>query len=365
MSTQWHPLFAHLLGLLVGDYYEVEPEVPVSDLPRRGDVLVVRRHGGPEPPFRGLWTHLTDWNVLEFKGPSDRPEEDDLDLLVHVGSGITYRLNEERRARGQERLPNRQVSFWYLAPVLGETFLEHALARTHLDYETGGLWRGRVWGHPLWFLSYREAPVEEDTIPLRLLDREPGAPAALGELVLQSQELLGRFGPWLYALQPGLWEEVRHMTGASSGIIDWEAVGKIANLDEVVRILPPERIVQVLGAERIIQVLGVARAVQVIGLDRVVEAVGLPRVLDTVGLPRVIEAVGLPRLVESVGLPRLVESVGLPRLVESVGLPQLIESVGLPRLIEASGAEKVLDELLAHIPAEQLAEMLRRRQEKG
>ena len=31
-KTQWHPLFARLLGLLLDAYYEIQPEVSVSDL---------------------------------------------------------------------------------------------------------------------------------------------------------------------------------------------------------------------------------------------------------------------------------------------------------------------------------------------
>jgi hypothetical protein len=256
MSTQWHPVFAHLLKLALGDYYDVQTEVPVSELPRRGDILLIRRQERGVPPFQGLWSHLSDWNVVEFKGVGDDPEEDDLELLVHVGAGLTLRLNEERRTRQQERLAARQVAFWYLAPKLGETFLGRTRLRTFLDYQTGGLWRGTVWGHPAWFVSYRDVPVEEDTIPLRLLDRDPGAPAALGELVLGHQELLRRFAPWLGALQPRLWQEMRHMAGKFSGIIDWEAVGKNTNLDEVVRVLPPERVIEILGLDRVIEVSG-------------------------------------------------------------------------------------------------------------
>jgi hypothetical protein len=254
MSTQWHPLFAHLLRLLIDEYYEVQTEVPVSDLPRRGDLMVLRRLASAKPPFQGLWSHLTDWNVFEFKGPSDDAEEADLELLVHVGTGLTYRFNEERRARQEVALANHQVSFWYLVPTLGETFLGHARGRTHFDYQTGGLWRGRVWGHPVWLVSYHDVPVEEDTIPLHLLDWEPPAPRLLGELVVQRQELVERFASWLRALQPGLWEEIRHMasTAKDRPIIDWEAVGKIANLEEVLRLIPPERVSQVLGIDRLI-----------------------------------------------------------------------------------------------------------------
>src|SRR5262249_54251739 len=152
--------------------------------------------------------------------------------------------------------------------------------QTHLDYQTGGLWRGVAWGHPVWLLAYRDAPVEEDTVPLRLLDLD-GAPRELGGLVLQ-RERLHPFATWLSALQPQLWEEIRKMAGPATDrpLIDWEAVAKIADLGEVIRVLPPERVIQELGIER---------AVEVIGLPRVIEAAGLPRVIEAVGLPRVIE----------------------------------------------------------------------------
>ncbi len=54
-------------------------------------------------------------------------------------------------------------------------------------------------------------------------------------------------------------------------IIDWEAVGEITDLGEVVRLLPPARVIQILGVER---------AIQAIGLQRVIEATGAEKVLD-------------------------------------------------------------------------------------
>ena len=158
MSTQWHPLFARLLRLLLEDFYQLDTEVPVSDLPRKGDIFLLRRASSAEPPFTGLWVHLTQWNILEFKGPTDGPEEADLELLMHVVTGIAYRFNEELRQHGEAPVASRDISFWYLAPTLGETFLDQVRSRVDLTYETGGLWRGRSWGHPVFFLSYREGP---------------------------------------------------------------------------------------------------------------------------------------------------------------------------------------------------------------
>jgi hypothetical protein len=259
MSTQWHPLFARLLTVQLGDYYEIHPEFPVSDLPRRGDFLIVRRQEGLEPPFRGLWNHLTDWNVIEFKGPSDDAEGDDLEKLAHVGTGITYRLNEERRANKQQTLANRQVSLWYIAPTLGDTFLDAARSRSTLNYETGGLWTGRCWGHPLFLLSARNARVEEDTVPLWLIEGDP-PPSAVGELVMQREDLLARYASWLVGLQPTLWEEVRAMA-RTKGIIDWEAVARTGeDVAEIVRFIPPEQVVKVLGLEKVIEAAGAEKA---------------------------------------------------------------------------------------------------------
>jgi hypothetical protein len=270
MATQWHPLFARLLGVQLGEFYEIQTEVSVSDLPRRGDILIVRRQPGPEPPFRGLWNYLADWNVLEFKGPTEYPEVDDLELLAHVGTGLTYKLNEERRVRNESRLEARQVSLWYIARTLGDTFLDEARARSSPKYEGGGLWSCRCWGHPVYLVSARDLPVEEDTVPLWLVEGDP-APRALGELVAHRDELLKRFATWFRALQPKLWEEVRAMAG-TSGVIDWEKVAQTGDdVVEIVRYLPPERVIQVLGAEQ---------AIQVIGPDKFIEAVGADKALD-------------------------------------------------------------------------------------
>lgn len=271
MSTQWHPLFARLLTILIDPYYTVETEVPVSDLPRRGDLLLIRRQGSATPHFQGVWNRLTDWNVVEFKGPSDDAEIDDLELLAHVGTGLTYRLNEKRQS--EPRIANRQMSFWYLAPKLGETFLSHARGSMYLEYETGGLWRGALWGHPVYLLSYEDASVEEDTIPMYLLGAEAKTPKELGTLVLGRNDLLRLFSPWFSAMQPILFEEIRQMADKLSDRprLNWEAIAKFADLGEVIDVIPPNEI---------IARLGVPVALKVIGVNQILESVGQPKGFD-------------------------------------------------------------------------------------
>ena len=273
MSTQWHPLFAHLLTLLVEPYYTVETEVPVSDLPRRGDLLLIRRQGSATPHFQGLWSRLTDWNVVEFKGPSDDAEIDDLELLAHVGTGLTYRLNEKRQPE-EPRIANRQMAFWYLAPKLGETFLSHARMSMYLKYETGGLWRGAVWGHPVYLLSYEDAPVEEDTIPMYLLGAESKTPKELGTLVLGREELMRCFAKFFSALQPILFEEIRQMADKRSDgpRLNWGAIAKFADLGEVIDAMPPKEIIARLGVDVALETIGVAAALEKIGADGILAA---------------------------------------------------------------------------------------------
>src|SRR6266849_3171015 len=112
--VQWHPLFAELLRLLVESHYEVQTDVPVGDVPRKADLVLLRRTSREPPPFQGLWRWLTAWNVLEFKGPSVTARLADLDLLIELGLGIHRRLGTEHRKQRQLRVPRQELSLWYL-----------------------------------------------------------------------------------------------------------------------------------------------------------------------------------------------------------------------------------------------------------
>lgn len=270
-GTQWHPWFAQMFKDLVGQWYEVETEVPVSELPRQGDLFVVRRQDAAEPPFTGAWLNLTDWNVFEFKGPTDEAEEEDLDLLIAVGTGLNVRMNEQRKQVKLTRLANRQVSFWYLVPTLGDTFMAYARARATWTYETGGLWQTRVWGHPVWLYAYEDAAVELDALPFFLLNRKRPAPLAVGQLLADRDELLRVFAAWVQALQPALYEEMRQMGQIRSSPVDWEEVAKVTDLSDFVRALPADQVIQILGVEKAIQVMGVAKVFATLGPERALD----------------------------------------------------------------------------------------------
>src|SRR5947209_1395812 len=108
--VQWHPLFAQLLRPLLESHYEVRTNMPVGDLHREADVVLLRRTSIGALPYTGLWRWLNPWNVLEFKEPSVSARVDDLDALLEVGLGIQRHLAADD---AQPRMRRAEVSLWY------------------------------------------------------------------------------------------------------------------------------------------------------------------------------------------------------------------------------------------------------------
>jgi hypothetical protein len=163
--TQWHPIFAELLRPLLQDYYDVQTNVPVGDAPREADILLLRRTNDQPPPFRGLWRHLTTWNVLEFKGPSVSARLSDLSLLIELGLGIHRRLNDERQRQKQSHRKPAEASFWYVVRTLGSRFLGGARQRLgHLEEIESGLWRSQVLQHLVFLVDSEAFASEPDSV---------------------------------------------------------------------------------------------------------------------------------------------------------------------------------------------------------
>ena len=125
---------------MLEDYFEVQINVPVGDVPREADLVLVRRTTPGKLPFLGLWKHLTAWNVLEYKGPTVSARVADLDLLLELGLGIHRRLRQRQTTTAVPA--THDVSFWYLAHHLGRRFLSQAeQALSPLVALGPGIWR--------------------------------------------------------------------------------------------------------------------------------------------------------------------------------------------------------------------------------
>ncbi len=260
---QWHPVFAQLLRPAVEAYYDVQTTVPVGDAPREADFVLLRRTAAAPPPFRGLWRHLSPWNILEFKGPTVSPRRDDVELLIELGLGIDRRLQEERSKQRQRRLRPDEVSFWYLANHLGQRFLRAAEQKLgRLDVLGPGLWRCRLLERLVCLVSSIDVPVEADSLPLHVVGREPLATERqVARLVLEQPSLQRLHGGWLASLHPTAWREIEAMA---------RAMGKRLDFD-------------------------IRPAVESLGLDRVIEQVGIDRVIEQVGEKELIQRIGLDR----------------------------------------------------------------------
>jgi hypothetical protein len=219
--TQWHPIFDDLLRRALQDYYEVQTNVPVGDLPREADIVLVRRASKTRPPFRTLWKHLTRWNVLEFKGRSESARINDIDLLVEVGLGIHRRLQEQEL---NVKIGRPDVSFWYLANHLGKRFLRDVVELTgNLESVSPGLWQGRVLGRPLWFVSDRDVPIDGESAPVRMVSEQTDDETRqLANVLVSSDELWHAYAPMLGLLHPEMLKEFAIMAAKHGrGEINW------------------------------------------------------------------------------------------------------------------------------------------------
>ena len=267
---QWHPIFAQLLRPVVEAYYDVQTTVPVGDKPREADFVLLRRILQSPPPFKGLWRHLTPWNVMEFKGRTVSPRRGDIERLIEVGLGIDRRLRAEHGRQGQPQ--PEEVSFWYMASRLGPRVVADAERKLgRMEKIGGGLWRSQVWGRMVFLVSSMHLPVEEDSLPLHIVGKEPPATeSAVAQLVVEQPELQRRYGGWLSVLHATAWKEIEAMV---------RKTGKFLDVD----------------LEEAVDAMGLDRIINTVGINRVIELCGLQRVIDEVGEKEVIKHIGLDR----------------------------------------------------------------------
>jgi hypothetical protein len=269
MTTQWHPLFAKLLRPIVESHYELKTNVPVGDAPRSADLLLLQRTTAGPLPFRGLWTRLTTWNIVEFKGPTVSARIRDLDLLVELGLGIDRRLNEEPSKDHLPPLAPGEVSFWYIVNRLGRRFLREGPHRLGpLEACGSGLWRCWVLGRLLYLVSSVELAVDEDSLPLHILAREPPTlERAVAQLVMQQRALWEVYLPVLAGLHEETWHEVAAMGRAIKRDVK-------LNLEGLAEYLDVQHVIQVLGTKRLIEEMGPKRLIEEMGPKRLIEEVG-------------------------------------------------------------------------------------------
>jgi hypothetical protein len=274
-KIQWHRLFTRLLRPQVERYYEIRTEMPVGDLPRRADLVLLRRVGVGPPPFQGLWRYLTPWNALAFKGRTEAARPAHLPLLVELGLGIARRLHEEGQPASARSVAAEGISFWYLASQLGRRFL-HAAASGLQDWGLlgPGVWHGRVLGHPVFLVSTADLPVDDYSLPLHVLAAEPPArEREVGEFLTATEERLAAYGGVFSVFHQATWREVKAMAQRSRRTltIDISPVVETLGLEEVIRQIGKDNIIRRIGKESFIRQFGEDEVLREIGPKKVVE----------------------------------------------------------------------------------------------
>lgn len=266
---QWHPLFAELLRPLLQNYYDVQTNVPVGDVPREADILLLRRTGHEPTPFRGLWRHLTTWNILEFKGPTVDARIHDLHLLVELGLGIHRRLNEERRRQRLKLLEPPAASFWYVVRNLGGR-IQPTLRRRlgQLEEIENGLWRSQILQHLVFLVSSERFASEPDSVPLHLLvKRSPERERELAHLVVGQPDFLEWYGSLLGTFHSAAWMEVKEMATTKHRRLELD-------FSAVKDDLTPENVAQLIGF------MGVKRILKAIDHKEVIKEIGVDGILS-------------------------------------------------------------------------------------
>jgi hypothetical protein len=274
-KTQWHPVFAELLRPLVESHYRLETNVPVGDTPREADFVLLRRTRAGRLPAAGLWRQLKTWNVLEFKGPTVSPRQNDLDLLLELGLGIHRRLNDQRVRERRPKLQPEATALWYLANRLGRRLLQDWRRRIPgLGEQSPGLWHGAIVGYLIYFVSTRDLPVEEASLPLHLIAQEPSeTEQAVARMLAESAVLWERYGGWLASLHPVVYQEVQSMAKQSKTPLR-------IDLNPIIESMGMKWVIDQLGAKRVIDELGSKQVINELGAKRVIGDLGAKQVLD-------------------------------------------------------------------------------------
>jgi hypothetical protein len=266
MPTQWHNAFAFLLRPIVEQYFEISTNVPVGELPREADVVLVHRKERGFSLLDGIWRRLTAWNILEYKGPTVSPRSGDIDLLAELGLGIHRRLNEENKKNKKTLAPASEVSFWFLAHHLGRGFYDILVRRGlgRVEILEPGVWQCWMLKHPMFLVSSSKLPVAPGNLPLHMLGI--GSEAKKSEVMRvlnENRELKQRYNEMWASLHPEQLQEFIEMARTSKK-------GVTFHLMPLVELIGWKETIHQLGSDRLIDELFADDAKRKRALNRLV-----------------------------------------------------------------------------------------------
>ena len=142
--TAWHPLLVALLEIFLPSGWLLIPELLLSRLPQRVDIVIlelVDAVPGPAHRLHSIFDHLRPHTLIEHKGPTDDLAAED--ALVLLGYGAQYmRLKKIKIAA--------DVCLMVVADRITPGFVEQITRHDGRFAQVGqGLWKGELAGFAL------------------------------------------------------------------------------------------------------------------------------------------------------------------------------------------------------------------------
>jgi hypothetical protein len=142
--TAWHPMLVALLEIFLPSGWQLIPELLLSRLPQRVDIVILELVGsvpGAVHKLRSIFDHLRPHSLIEHKGPTDDLAGED--ALVLLGYGAQYmRLKKLKNPA--------DVCLMVVADRITPGFYEQIAKLDGRFAQVGqGLWKGELAGFAL------------------------------------------------------------------------------------------------------------------------------------------------------------------------------------------------------------------------
>jgi hypothetical protein len=142
--TAWHPMLVALLEIFLPAGWQLIPELLLSRLPQRVDILILELVGavpGEAHRLHSIFDHLRPHTLIEHKGPTDDLAAED--ALVLLGYGAQYMRLKKVKSPAE-------VCLMVVADRITPGFVEQIARHDGRFAQVGqGLWKGEAAGFAL------------------------------------------------------------------------------------------------------------------------------------------------------------------------------------------------------------------------
>jgi hypothetical protein len=269
--TAWHPMLVALLELYLPSGWLLVPELLLSRLPQRVDIVILELVGaerGTARRLHSIFDHLRPHTLIEHKGPTDDLAGEDVQVLL--GYAMQYmRLKKLKDAS--------DVCLMVIADHIPPGFVDQVTRYDGRFARVGrGLWQGEVAGFALHGVETRDAAHAGSSERLLyafsrafLVDPRGGPP-------------LDDEGRHVYTLLRAQVEQFRKARGPEAMKYEemmqkslaelMEPVLENMSVEERLRGLTPEAVAKALGPEQLVKALGPEQLADALGPEQLAKA---------------------------------------------------------------------------------------------